>query len=75
MFSVDFYFRCNYASYCSQQCLEEDKSNHEPECCYFARKRTGSLSSDTYRMVFKIILTMRSRDSNRLCDIVPGQKG
>ena len=67
--------RCNYANYCSEECLQDDRSIHEKECYYFSRKRSGGLGSDTCRMILRIILTMRSAEANKLCDIVPGRKG
>jgi hypothetical protein len=70
-----FIFRCKYANYCSEKCLKEDRSIHEAECYYIARRRVGCLSGDTTRMILRIILTMRSPIAKRLCDIVPGRKG
>ena len=68
-------FRCQYANYCSEKCLEEDRPIHDAECYYFARRRTGGPGGDTCRMVLRIILTMRSLGAKGICDIVPGRKG
>ena len=69
------FFRCNYANYCCESCLEEDIPIHEAECHYFARRRAGGPTGDTCRLILRIILAMRSSQANRICDIVPGQKG
>ena len=68
-------FRCQYANYCSTNCLEKDKAIHNAECYYLSKKRTGNPGSDTCRMLLRIILTQRSPGAKKMCDIVPGRRG
>ena len=70
-----FHFRCQYANYCSTNCLEQDKAIHNAECYYLSKKRTGSPGSDTCRMLLRMILTQRSQGGRKMCDIVPGRRG
>ena len=70
-----YHFRCQYANYCSTNCLEKDKSIHNAECYYLCKKRTGNPGSDTCRMLLRIILTQRSPGAKKMCDIVPGRRG